>query len=146
LSFVSSATDQVIDAAVGVDFHRAEIGETLDQPGVFAELLTERVTQVVGWIRRDQQDGFPRFGHLDREGAGSRRLSHTTFSSHKDPPQRLLIDQILEGRVEGVVVGADNSSRHLDRRYQVLLCRKVVRKLIPDLGCFVAGAFSIASQ
>ena len=51
---------------IGVDLHRMQVVEPVDQGGHFGELLLERVRYVVGRVGRDEEDTAAMFGQLDR--------------------------------------------------------------------------------
>ena len=63
-------------------------------------------------VGRDQQDGLAVLGHLDRERTGGRRLADATFAADEDPSQAALVDEVLEGGREGVVVAVDDGGGH----------------------------------
>ena len=42
-----SGSEQILDASIGVDLHRAQVRVAIDQAGLLSELLTESVAQVV---------------------------------------------------------------------------------------------------
>jgi hypothetical protein len=56
-------------AAVGVDLHGAEVVEAVDESRILAELLVERVREVVRGVGRDEEDRFAVLCELDGEGA-----------------------------------------------------------------------------
>lgn len=65
------------------------------------------------WISRDEEDRAADFSKLDCEGAGGCGLSYTSLSTNKDPAQRLLVEDGLEGGLELVVVGIYDGGRHV---------------------------------
>jgi hypothetical protein len=98
----AAASDDVLDAAAGVDLHCAEIVEAVNQASVLAELLIEGVAEVVGGIGGDEEDGLAVLGHLDGKGARRCSLADASFAANKDPPQRLLVQNVLESRLHGL--------------------------------------------
>ena len=69
LGLIPALLQQVLNAAIRIDLHGAQIGVPVYQPRLFAKLLAEGVGQVVGRIGADQQYRFANLGHLDRERA-----------------------------------------------------------------------------
>jgi hypothetical protein len=100
----STTSDDVLDAAAGVDLHSAEVVEAVDQARVLAELLVEGVAEVVGGVGGYQEDRLAMFGHLDGKGARGCSLADASLAADKDPSQRLLVEDVLERRLHGVEV------------------------------------------
>lgn len=63
------AREQVLYAAIGVDFHGAEVLEAVDEARILAELLVEGVGEVVGGVGGDEEDGSAVLCQLDGERA-----------------------------------------------------------------------------
>ena len=104
---------EILDAAVGVDLHSAQVVEAVDETGLLAKLLAEGVAKVVGRVGRDEQHGASHLGQLDGERARGGCLAHAALAADKDPAQRPLVEDGLERRLHGIrVVGVDDSGRH----------------------------------
>lgn len=58
----------------------------------------------MGGVGADEQDGAADFGELDGEGARRGGFADTTFAADEDPAERALVEERLEGRLEGVFV------------------------------------------
>lgn len=104
------AGHEVLDAAVGVNLHGAEVVKAVNEAGLLAKLLVKGVRQVVRGVGRDEQHRAAHLGQLDGEGARRCRLAHTTLAADKDPSQRLLVQDRLERRLQ--TVGVEHSCRH----------------------------------
>jgi len=81
LGVVAARGDEVLDAAVGINLHGAEVGVAVDEAGVLAELLVEGVAEVVRRVGGDEQDRLARLGELDGEGAGGGRLADAALAA-----------------------------------------------------------------
>ena len=95
---------EILDAAVGVDLHGAQVGEAVDQACILAEFLVEGVAEVVCGVGGDEEDGFAVFGELDGERARGCGLADTALAADEDPAQRLLVEDGLERRLHEVLV------------------------------------------
>jgi hypothetical protein len=100
----ATASQQVLDAPVGVDLHGAQVREALNQAGLLPELLVEGIAEVVGWVRGDEEHGLAVLGHLDGERAGGCGLSYATFAAHENPAEGFLVEEGLEGGGEVICV------------------------------------------
>ena len=58
--------------------------------------LIKCIADVVSRVCGDDEDRGSDFGQLNGDGARARRLAHSPLASHKDPPQGLLVKQVLE--------------------------------------------------
>ena len=108
------ASQEVLDAAVGVNLHSAQVGEAIDQTRLLAEFLAEGIAEVVGGVGRDEQDRTADLGQLDSQRARGGRFADTALAADKDPAQRALVENRLEGGLQVVVVGVDDCGRHDD--------------------------------
>ena len=73
----------------------------------------------------DDEDGLADLGELHGHAAAARGLADAALAAYEDPPQRLLVEQILERRLERLqvnVVGAAevDGGRGLRRRHRHL--------------------------
>jgi hypothetical protein len=90
-----------------LDLHGREVGEAVDEAGLFAKLLREGVGQVVRRVGRDEEDAAADLGELDGEGARRRRLADAALAADEDPAERLLVQDGLERGLQRVVVHVD---------------------------------------
>lgn len=80
-----------------INLKSIQVRKSIDLHGFFPiELLVKGVTQVMSWVRWDDQDWFSVLGHLYGYAAGCSGLAHTPFASNKEPLECLLINEILE--------------------------------------------------
>ena len=63
-------------------------------------------------VGRNEEHGLAVLGHLYRERARGRRLADAAFAADEDPSEGGLVDEVLEGRGEGVVVAVDDGGGH----------------------------------
>lgn len=84
--------EQILYTTVGVDLHSTEIGEAIDEPGLFPKFLAEGIAKVVRRISRDQEDRLSHFRQLDRKGARGCSFADTAFTADEDPSKRFLQD------------------------------------------------------
>lgn len=127
------AGQQVLNAAVGVDLHSAQVFEAIDQTRLLAELLAEGIAKVVGGVGRDEQDRTADLGQLDSQTARCCRLTDTALAADEDPAQRALVENRLEGGLQVVVVGVDDCGRHFEDGGRlswlgivIYFCRKIL--------------------
>jgi hypothetical protein len=66
--------------------------------------LVEGIGQVVRGIGADEQDGAADLGQLDGQGARGGRLADAALAADEDPAEGALVEERLEGRLEGVGV------------------------------------------
>lgn len=59
-----------------IAYHSREVGESIDEGSILAELLSKGIRQVVGGICGDQEDTWADLGQLDSKRARSGRLSY----------------------------------------------------------------------
>lgn len=109
---VLSLAHQLLDAAIWVDLHGAQVGEAIDEPGLLSELLREGVGQVVRRVGGDEQHGAAHSSELNGQRAGCRRLPYAPLAADEDPAQRLLVEDRLQCWLEGVQVGVDDGGGH----------------------------------
>jgi hypothetical protein len=54
----------------------------------------------VGGIGGDDEDAFPHPGELDRDRAAAGRLADSDLAADEDPPKRLLLQKVFDGRLQ----------------------------------------------
>lgn len=96
---------------IRIDLHGAQVGEPINQSRLFPELLAKSITQVVGRVCGNEENGFPDTGELDGKGAGGGSFANTTFAADEDPTKGLLVDYGFKGWGEVFGVGV-NRCRH----------------------------------
>ena len=117
LGAFAALCQQILDAAVRIDLHGAQVVEAVDLARIFTKLLVEGIAQVVCRVSRDQKDVLAVLGELNGERARRGRLAHTALAADEYPAQRLLVDDGLERGLHDFVVG--HGGRDIDRMFDV---------------------------
>lgn len=123
LGALAALRQQVLDAAVRVNLHSAQVVEAVNLARILAKLLVEGIAQIVCGVSGDQEDVLAVLGELNGERARRGRLAHTTLAADEYPAQRLLVDNGLERGLHDFVVVEHSSVGHdgggVDRVFDV---------------------------
>ena len=97
-------------------YHGVKIGDALDRRGILGDFLVEAITEIVSGIGGDDECLSVLLGDESGETAGGGRLAHTAFTTHEDPSQRLLVQDVLECSCEfslHIIITRNNIAQHL---------------------------------
>jgi hypothetical protein len=79
------------------EYHRVEVLDPVDGRRVLGDFLVEAVADVVSRVRGYDQDLPALLGNESGQAAACGGFSDSALAAYKDPAERLLVEDVLEG-------------------------------------------------